>query len=107
MKTTTKKQQAKVGRKITPTYQTLVAAMMAIYIPQAYGDTPFSGVIEENFSGTATNNKWLMPLPGDGIKNPWDPSSPSFTVDNSACLTAGTGTAKPTATAAGFLLGRW
>lgn len=101
MKTTMKKQQAKVRRKTTPTYQILVAAIMAIYIPQAYGEASFNGVIEENFSGTATNNKWLMPLPGDGIKNPWDPSSPSFTVVNSACLTAGTGSAKPTATTAG------
>ena len=101
MKITTRKQQARVERRITPTYQALVAALMAVYIPQVYGDTPFNGVIEENFSGNTTNNKWLMPLPGDGIKNPWDPSSPSPTVVNSACLTAGTGTTKPTATSAG------
>jgi len=101
MKITTRKQQARVERRINPTYQALVAALMTVYIPQVHGDTPFNGVIEENFSGNTTNNKWLMPLPGDGIKNPWDPSSPSPTVVNSACLTAGTGTAKPTATAAG------
>ncbi|WP_082887967.1 PilC/PilY family type IV pilus protein [Eikenella sp. NML03-A-027] len=101
MKTTTRKQQANVGKRITPTYQALVAALMAVYIPQVHGDTPFNGVIEENFSGGTTTNKWLMPLPGDGFKNPWDPSSPSPTVINSACLTAGTQSSKPTATVAG------
>lgn len=85
---------------IRPVYQALLLALVVGYVPQALG-APFNGVIQEDFTKGATQNKWLMPLPGDGFKNPWDPSSPSPDVVNSACMTAGTQTSKPTATTAG------
>jgi len=94
MKTTMRKQQAEIGKGIKPICKALVAALMAGCVSQAFGSSNFSGVIEEDFSGGTTKNKWLMPLPGDGF-------SMDGKITNIACLTAGTQASTPTATVAG------
>ena len=52
----------------------------------------FALYISENFTGATTSNQWLMPPVGGGY---------TTSNDNSACLTAGSGSTKPTATIAG------
>lgn len=89
-----RKQQAEVGGRVKPICKALAAALMAGYALQAFGSSNFNGVIEEDFSGGITKNKWLMPLPGDGF-------STGGKVTNVACLTAGTQASTPTATVAG------
>lgn len=91
-----RKQQAEIGKGIKPICKALVTALMAGCMSQAFGSSNFSGVIEEDFSGEATKNKWLMPLPGDGFSTREDRPA-----TNKACLTAGTQASTPTATVAG------
>lgn len=76
--------------KIKPFYQSIITALMVLSATSAHGV-----IISEDFTGTTTNHDWYMPKPGDGVST--DPNS----AQNNACLTAGTGTALPTATTAG------
>ena len=51
----------KMGHKVNPIYQAVLATLVAAHMPLAH-----SLVISEDFTGGTTRNNWLMPLPSDG-----------------------------------------
>ena len=87
MKTTTK-----IKSQLKPFCQAVIAALSVLSATSAH-----SLIISEDFTGATTNHEWYMPQPGNGVTI--DPINRP--AQNTACLTAGTGTALPTATQAG------
>ncbi|MDO4693598.1 MAG: PilC/PilY family type IV pilus protein [Eikenella sp.] len=87
----------RVNKKHAFQVKPIVGLLTAILVPI----TASALVIEEDFTGETLKNNWLMPLPGDGVVHAQYTIQQNTVIDNFACLTAGVGTAKPTATVAG------